>query len=82
MAGEAARAVVCLPDVAERVHVGDLPPNVDVVVVPPEPAPVPDLSVADLIVPGARSQAPLLELLAAGAPGSRSSRRRAPASTG
>ena len=60
--------VVCLPDVPERVHMGELPANVDVRLVPPEPEPVPDLAEVDLIVPDARSQPALLELLA-GPPG-------------
>ena len=43
--------VVCLPDDPELVHMGELPANVDVRLVPPEPAPVPDLAEVDLIVP-------------------------------
>ena len=58
--------VVCLPDIAERVHLGELPANVDVRLVPPEPEPVPDLAEVELIVPDARARAPLLELLAGG----------------
>ena len=68
---EAARphtVVVCLPDVPERVHMGELPGNVDVRLVPPEPAPLPDLADVDLIVPLPRIHPPLLELLA-GPPG-------------
>ena len=60
--------VVCLPDIPERNHMGELPANVDVRLVPPEPAPVPDLAGVDLVVPLMRARAPLLELLA-GAPG-------------
>jgi phosphoglycerate dehydrogenase-like enzyme len=60
--------VVCLPDTPERAHMGALPANVDVRLVPPEPAPVPDLAEVDLIVPLMRTRAPLLELLA-GPPG-------------
>ena len=56
--------VVCLPDVPERVHMGDLPANVDVRLVPPDPGPIPDLARVDLIVPSARSRPALLELLA------------------
>lgn len=62
------RLVVCLPDVPERVHVGELPGNVEVLLVPPEPAPVPDLGGADLIVPSARMRPAVLQLLA-GPPG-------------
>jgi phosphoglycerate dehydrogenase-like enzyme len=60
--------VVCLPDVPERVHMGELPANVDVRLVPPEPAPLPDLADVELIVPLPRIHPPLLELLA-GPPG-------------
>jgi phosphoglycerate dehydrogenase-like enzyme len=58
--------VVCLPDFPERVHMGELPANVDIRLVPPEPEPVPDLAAVDLIVPSVRTQAPLIELLAGG----------------
>jgi phosphoglycerate dehydrogenase-like enzyme len=58
--------VVCLPDIPERVHMGELPSNVDLRLVPPEPAPVPDLADVDLIVPFQRTREPLLELLAGG----------------
>ena len=60
--------VVCLPDVPERVHMGELSANVDVRLVPPEPAPLPDLADVDLIVPLPRIHPPLLALLA-GPPG-------------
>jgi len=56
--------VVCLPDVPDRVHMGELPPNVDVRLVPPEPEPVPDLAAVELIVPFGRTREPLLALLA------------------
>jgi phosphoglycerate dehydrogenase-like enzyme len=59
----AAKIVVCLPDDPQRVHMGDLPANVDVRLVLPEPAPVPDLAEVDLIVPYAQIRGPLLELL-------------------
>jgi phosphoglycerate dehydrogenase-like enzyme len=58
--------VVCLPDIPGRVHMGELPANVDARLVPPEPAPVPDLAEVDLIVPFARTRTPLFELLARG----------------
>jgi phosphoglycerate dehydrogenase-like enzyme len=58
--------VVCLPDIPERVHLGELPANVDVRLVPPEPDPVPDLTEVDLIVPFERTRDPLLELLGGG----------------
>ena len=60
------RIVVSLPDLPELVHLGDLPPNVDVRLVPPEPAPVPDLTDVELIVPFQRTREPLLDLLAEG----------------
>ena len=56
--------VVCLPDVPERIHMGEFPANVDVRLVPPEPEPVPDVAEVDLIVPDERTREPLLELLA------------------
>ena len=58
--------VVSLPDLPERVHLGELPANVDVRLVPPEPAPVPDLAEVELIVPFNRTREPLLDLLAGG----------------
>lgn len=62
------RLVVCLPDMPERARMGELPANVDVVLIPDEPAPMPDLTGVDLIVPLMRARAPLMELLA-GPPG-------------
>jgi len=59
-----ATVVVCLPDIPERVHVGELPANVEVRLVPPEPDPVPDLAEVDLVVPFMRIRPPLFELLA------------------
>src|SRR5712671_1775273 len=56
--------IVCLPDVPERIHMGELPANVDVRLVPPEPEPVPDLAEVDLVVPHTRTREPLLALLA------------------
>lgn len=44
-------AVVCLPGVPERHHMGELPPNVEVVLLPREPSPRPDLSRVELLVP-------------------------------
>ncbi|HEY8845696.1 MAG TPA: NAD(P)-dependent oxidoreductase [Candidatus Limnocylindrales bacterium] len=57
--------VVCLPDDPERIHMGVLPANVDVRLVPPEPEPVPDLADIDLVVPLIRIRGPLLNMLAA-----------------
>jgi phosphoglycerate dehydrogenase-like enzyme len=59
---------VCLPDIPELAHIGGLPANVEVRLVPPEPAPVPDLADVDLVVPFMRTRTPLLEALA-GPPG-------------
>ena len=44
-------AVVCLPDVPERHHMGDFPANVEVVLLPGQPGPLPDLSRVELLVP-------------------------------
>jgi phosphoglycerate dehydrogenase-like enzyme len=60
--------VVCLPDMPERAHMGDLPSNVDVRLVLPEPAPLPDLAEADLVVPLRLIRDALFETLA-GPPG-------------
>jgi phosphoglycerate dehydrogenase-like enzyme len=65
---ETDRVVVCLPDIPERAHMGELPANVDVRLVPPEPEPVPDLGDVDLVVPFMRTREPLFKLLA-GPPG-------------
>jgi phosphoglycerate dehydrogenase-like enzyme len=67
-AGRSDTVVVCLPDIPERAHMGELPSNVDVRLVPPEPEPVPDLAGVDLVVPFERTRDPLFELLA-GPPG-------------
>jgi phosphoglycerate dehydrogenase-like enzyme len=58
--------VVSLPDFPERALMGELPANVDIRLVPPEPEPVPDLADVELIVPFARTREALLELLARG----------------
>jgi phosphoglycerate dehydrogenase-like enzyme len=60
------KVVVCLPDVPERVNLGELPTNVDVRLVPPEPEPVPDLAEVELIVPYGSIRKGLLELLDGG----------------
>jgi len=60
--------VVCLPDMPERAYMGEMPPNVDVRLVSPEPAPLPDLAEVDLVVPLRRIRDPLYETLA-GPPG-------------
>jgi len=56
--------VVCLPDIPERSHMGELPATVEVRLVSPEPAPLPDLADVDFIVPLWRIRAALLETLA------------------
>jgi len=58
--------VVCLPDVPEQLHMGELPANIDVRLVAPEPRTIPDLADVDLIVPSARTRPALLELLDGG----------------
>ncbi len=60
--------IVCLPNVPERAHMGELPANVDVRLVPIEPGPVPDLGDVELIVPSTRIRPQLFELLT-GPPG-------------
>jgi phosphoglycerate dehydrogenase-like enzyme len=55
---------VCLPDLPERQLMGALPANVEVLLIPPEPAPLPDLSRVDLIVPNGRVRPALLEAIA------------------
>ena len=42
---------------------GEFPPHVEVVLVPPDPGPIPDLSRVDLIVPIGRVRQPLFEAL-------------------
>src|SRR5678816_827401 len=55
--------VVCLPDIPERRFMGDLPPEVEVVLVPEAPGPVPDLAGVDLIVPTGRIRPALIEAM-------------------
>ena len=73
-----ARVVVALPDMPERAHMGDFPPNVEVLLYPVEAglgtadgvagAEMPDLAGADLIVPLGPARQPVYDLLA-GPPG-------------
>jgi len=58
--------VVCFPDMPERVHMGDLPANVDVRLGPTQPGSALDLEDVELVVPDAAIRAPLLELLERG----------------
>jgi phosphoglycerate dehydrogenase-like enzyme len=62
------RLTVCLPDTPDLVHVGELPANVNILLVRAAPAPLPDLANADMVVPTDRIVQPLRELLA-GPPG-------------
>ncbi len=55
---------VCLPDMPELEHMGELPASVEVVLVRAEPEPLPNLANVDLVVPLTRIRPPLLELLA------------------
>jgi phosphoglycerate dehydrogenase-like enzyme len=57
--------VVCLPDVPDRRHMGELPANVEVVLVAPDEGPIPDPAAVDLIVPLGRARQPLLDALRA-----------------
>jgi phosphoglycerate dehydrogenase-like enzyme len=56
--------VVCLPDAPERRFMGALPPGVEVVLIPPHPGPLPDLTGVDLIVPSVRTRRQLINALA------------------
>jgi phosphoglycerate dehydrogenase-like enzyme len=58
------RVVVCLPDLPELEHAGTFPANVDVLLVPPGPAPVPDLTTAEFVVPTTRMRPSVVDLLA------------------
>jgi phosphoglycerate dehydrogenase-like enzyme len=58
-----ATVVVCLPDLPEREHMGGFPANVEVVLIPPAPGPVPDLMTADLVVPSMRARERLFDAL-------------------
>ncbi len=60
--------VACLPDEAERAEMGDLPANVDVILVGDEPSSLPDLAGVDFVVPVMRLRPAILEVLA-GPPG-------------
>src|SRR4029078_7556012 len=55
-----------LPDDPARSHLGELPGDVDVRLIPLEPGSVPDLYDVDLIVPYASLRAPLPDLLGRG----------------
>ena len=57
--GDEAR-VVALPDAPERHDVGDLPANVEVVLLPRQPAPLPDLGRVQLLVAGDWARGPLM----------------------
>jgi phosphoglycerate dehydrogenase-like enzyme len=62
------QVTVCLPDVPELRHLGDVPPNVDLVLVGEKAGQLPDLPNVDFIVPLMRLRPALLDLLA-GPPG-------------
>ena len=63
--GSSGHVVVCLPDLPERTYMGEFPANTEVVLVPPEPGDVPDLSGVELIVPTGRTRQALFEALRA-----------------
>lgn len=77
-ASERRRVIVALPDMPERVHMGEFPANVEVLLYPVDAglgtadgiagAPMPDLTGADLIVPLGPARQPVFELLS-GPPG-------------
>jgi phosphoglycerate dehydrogenase-like enzyme len=55
--------VVCLPDVPERPLMGEFPASVDVLLIPSNPSPIPDLTHVDLMVPAGWARQPLLDAL-------------------
>lgn len=55
--------MVCLPDMPERGHMGEMPANVEVLLVPSAPGPVPDLADVDFIVPIPPVRQALFEIL-------------------
>ena len=57
------RVVVCLPDLPERALMGEIPANVELVLIPMDSGPVPDLTRVDMILPVGRAREPLIELL-------------------
>ncbi len=59
------RLVVCLPDVPERRLMGELPPRVEIRLIPLDPGPLPDLRRVDLIVPTRGVREALIEALRA-----------------
>jgi len=59
--------VVCLPDNEQRDLMGEFPGHVEVVLIPPDPGPIPDLSGVDLIVPSQRVRRAVIDAL--GRPG-------------
>jgi lactate dehydrogenase-like 2-hydroxyacid dehydrogenase len=61
--GAGDHVVVCLPDTPGRRLMGELPANVEVLLVPPGPGRLPDLSRVDLIVPADWMEQPLLDVL-------------------
>src|SRR4051812_22443477 len=58
------QVLICVPDVPERIHMGEMPVNVDLRLVPP--APGPDIADAELVVPLTETRAAVLALLDAG----------------
>ncbi|HEY4190385.1 MAG TPA: 2-hydroxyacid dehydrogenase [Candidatus Limnocylindrales bacterium] len=64
MTEDVQRVVVCLPDIPDRRHMGQLPDNVEVVLVSPDVGPIPDLARVDLVVPIDRVRQALIDALA------------------
>jgi phosphoglycerate dehydrogenase-like enzyme len=58
--------VVCLPDLPERRLLGEMPANVEVVLIPMDGEPVPDLERVDMIIPVGRAREALIEVLVTG----------------
>jgi lactate dehydrogenase-like 2-hydroxyacid dehydrogenase len=57
------RVVVCVPDLPERRLMGEFPANVELVLIPKEPEPLPDLGRVDMIIPTGRVREPLIDVL-------------------
>src|SRR4051794_4425382 len=58
--------LICVPDVPERIHMGEMPANVELRLMPPAPPPDQDIADAELVVPLTETRAAVLALLDAG----------------
>jgi phosphoglycerate dehydrogenase-like enzyme len=60
------RVVVCLPDLPERPLMGEFPANVELVLIPMDSGPLPDLAAVDMVIPVNRVREPLIDVLREG----------------